>query len=403
MGVVHVTEQSSSVVAVIDDGAGQLVIGDPAAIDAVIGEWRGRGELVAAGQVVTGRELARLTQATAAAGVPAARAAQYVRTVRAAGSQTQELRLVTRSVSTGRFVSNVPATAAATAAAAPVALQLAALQVALEAAIAEITASLDRIEDKAAEVLRLASAQRAGHVWGRRRVLERMWDELRSGAPLSDTDWSAVASLGPDLEVGVESLREYLRLLTKDLTTSGSADKRAEALRTTNRTGRLDTTLRLLLGAEQALYLWQLIRIERVQSAEPDHLAATVRSARTALAEHHRLDHEASLDARSALARISVLGLTEVHRKFSAATLRAEVVPLQAQLDEFARQRGLQAEQWSTLTHPGFREALSVAVSDDVIGVGLDAASRVTASVGDTASRVTGSVSRWARRRGSSS
>ena len=44
-------------------------------------------------------------------------------------------------------------------------------------------------------------------------------------------------------------------------------------------------TLRLLLIAQQSLYMWQRLRLERVAATEPDLLAQTIESARTTLRE----------------------------------------------------------------------------------------------------------------------
>jgi len=173
-----------------------------------------------------------------------------------------------------------------------------------------------------------------------------------------------------------------------------SADDRADALAKLNETDRLGSALRLLVAAEQSFYLWQLIRIRRVETAESDHLEQTMTSARAAVAEHHRLDLELSQAARRHLTSYARLTVGEFHRTMSGRKLQREVAPLQAQLDEFAAARGLQTAAWETITNPGVRDAITAVRrrGDDVLGSGVNAVGRAG-----------GAVERWAaKRRGGS-
>jgi hypothetical protein len=369
---------------VIEDGAGTLLVGVDATLEAVLAEWSGSGDLVSRGSAVTGTNLEKLTTAL---GVGGDKVARYVRT-RMSPPPAGELRWVTRNK--GKYASNVPASAMT----GPLGPELVALQVALEAAVQEILAAVADVQDTVDEILRLASAQRAGDVYGRRRLLQRVHDELRAGNQLTDTDWSSVAGMGPDLEVGVEALRQYANLLVNELADRRSADDRAEALRKLNETNRLGSALRLLVAAEQSFYLWQLIRIRRVQLAESNYLEQTMTSARAAVAQHHSLDSELSRAARTHLTSYARLSLSEFHRTVSGRKLQREVAPLQAQLDEFAAARGLQADRWETITNPGVRDAITAIRqrSDDVLG-----------SSSFAVGRATGAVERWAaKRRGGS-
>lgn len=379
----QVVEDVSTDLVVLEDGAGALVIGDEAALHAVLDEWSERGDLVSRGSVITGTDLDVLTKAI---GASRGTVARYVRTSTTTAPPAGELRWATRGAK-GRYVGNVPASLAG----GPVGAEIAALKIALEVAVQEIVQAVAEVQDTVDEVLRLASAQRAGDVYGRRRLLQRMHAELRSGGHLTDTDWSSVAGLGPDLEVGVEALRQYAALLVTELADRRSADDRADALAKLNKTNRLASALQLLVAAEQAFYLWQLIRVRRVETAEPEHLPQVVTSARTAVAEHYRLDLELSQAARRHLRSYSMLSLSEFHRTWSGRKLQREVAPLQAQLDQFAAARGLQAAQWDSITNPGVRDAIAAARrrSDDVLGSSRSAVEKAG-----------GSVQKWAARRG---
>lgn len=370
----------------IEDGAGTLVIGDDAALEAVLAEWADHGDLVSRGSAVTGINLEKLTTAL---GVGGDKVARYVRTRTPSTPTAGELRWVTRNAK-GQYAGNVPASVAA----GPLAPELIALQIALEAAVQEILAAVAEVQDTVDEILRLASAQRAGDVYGRRQLLQRMHDELRAGHQLTDTDWSSVAGMGPDLEVGVEALRQYAVLLVNELADRRSADDRADALKKLNETNRLGSALRLLVAAEQSFYLWQLLRIRRVQLAESTYLEQTMTSARAAVAQHHSLDLELSRAARKHLASYARLSVSEFHRTLSGRKLQREVAPLQSQLDEFAAARGLQAQGWESITNPGVRDAIAAVRQrgDDVLGSGSHAVGRAG-----------GAVERWAaRRRGGS-
>lgn len=114
---------------------------------------------------------------------------------------------MTRSASSGKILANprvaVPPSAGA-AAFPPAAVALVGVQLALSQMSDQINARLDVIEDKVDAVLNLASAQRLGDVYGHQRLLRRKLEDIDSGSALTDTDWSSIASLGTDLEVGVE-------------------------------------------------------------------------------------------------------------------------------------------------------------------------------------------------------
>lgn len=366
----------------LSDGAGTLVIGDEASLELVLTDWADQGELLWPGTVVAGPRLDRLT---AGLSCPSGSVARYVRTRQMRSEDVGELRRVTRGVD-GRYLSSVRVTDVVTKASP----QLAALEIALEAAVQEITQAIADVQDTADEILRLAAAERAGDVYGRRRLLQRMHDELRGGAELTTTDWSSVASMGPDLEVTIEALRGYAVRLVSDLSERRSADDRADALAKLNENDRLGSVLQLLAAAEQSFYLWQLIRIRRVQGAESNYLEQTMVSARAAVAEHYRLDLELSDTARGFLTGFATLRVTEFHRSLSARKLRREAAPLQGQLDSFARARGLQAGEWEAIVNPGVRDALTAArrLGDGAVGRGVGA-------IGGAG----GAVERWASRR----
>ena len=70
-------------------------------------------------------------------------------------------------------------------------LQMVAVQLALKTAIAEVEESVQRVEGKVEEVLRLAHANRSGDVLGDRVTIDRMVAYLDRHGSFSDADWDS--------------------------------------------------------------------------------------------------------------------------------------------------------------------------------------------------------------------
>lgn len=274
---------------------------------------------------------------------------------------------MTRSTSTGKILSNPrvgsAGRVAGTAVAPELMIALAGIQIALCQLAERIEARLDVIEEKIEEVLRLVSAQRLGDVYGRRRLLKRRLDEVNSGGPLTNTDWSSISSLGTDLEVGVERLRQHAVQLLSTLDLDDPADKRAEKLKNVVEKGRMAETLQLLLVSQQSLYMWQRLRLERVHSAEKDFLAHTIESARSTLREQLDADRQLAANLRSTLDKYAALRVNEVHHWLAARALTKHREPIAAMVDKFIEVRGLQVDDWLETPHATVRDAINAATS----------------------------------------
>jgi hypothetical protein len=272
---------------------------------------------------------------------------------------------MTRSTSTGQILANprIAASALVVPGAGEIALALAALETTLNQIARRIDERLDVIEDKVDEVLRLTSAQRLGDVYGHRRLLKRRLAEVNRGATLTDTDWSSIASLGADLEVGVERLRQHALQQLSRFNSNDSAHQRADKLRDAVRQGRMCETLQLLLVAQQSLYMWQRLRLERVASTEHDFLAQTLESARTTLLEQLDADRELASKLRRTIETYAIIGLGEVHRQFAARTMTKYRKPLADMVDKFIEIRALQVEDWVDNRHATFRNLFDTMTS----------------------------------------
>lgn len=271
---------------------------------------------------------------------------------------------MTRSASTGKILANPRVNNPPAAVGVPaVAVALVGIEIALNQLAARIEARLDVIDDKVDQVLRLASAQRLGDVYGQLRLLKRKLNEVSAGAHLTDTDWSSIASLGTDLEVGVERLRQHAVQLLTAMNDEDPAEKRADMLKNAVEKGRMYETLQLLLVAQQSLYIWQRLRLERVNSNEPDFIAQTIQSARRTLSEQLDADCDLANRLRRTLDKYSVLRVTEVHHQLAARTLTKYRAQLTDMVDRFIEARGLQVDGWLGSQHAGLRDALAFATS----------------------------------------
>ncbi|HJP58726.1 MAG TPA: hypothetical protein VJ865_01955 [Gemmatimonadaceae bacterium] len=362
------TELDDTQLVVIPDEFGAVVVGDGAAMEVFTADWdraHGLGSVAepAKRQVdaVTklGSKLLRTTR-------PVARYVSgselWEQAAKPTSGTVVTFHQMTRSASTGKILANPQvAPAVLVPGAGEILLGLAALEMALAQMADRIDARLDVIEDKVDDILRLASAQRLGDVYGHLRLLKRRVNEIDSGATMTDTDWSSIAALGADLEVGIERLRHHAVQLLSELHVQDSADKRADQLKKAVNKGMLGETLRLLLVSQQSLYLWQKLRLERVRVSEPEFLAQTLDSARMTLREHLDADRGLASSLRRALDAHAVLRVTEVHRQMAGRTLTKYREPLARTVDSFIDARTLQVDDWLGGDHASVREALVAA------------------------------------------
>lgn len=354
----------------IPDEFGAVVIGTGHELDEFAQRWDqadGKGGIV----TLSGSDIRKLAHISPQL-IDGAKTARYVfgpslwrQVERPAPGTVVTYHRMTRSASTGKILANprigASSAAAGAAIAPPVALALAGMEIALNQLAERIEARLHVIEDKVDEVQRLASAQRLGDVYAHLRLLKRKLSEVSAGNQLTDTDWSSIASLGTDLEVGVERLRQHAMQLLSAMNVDESADKRADKLRNIVENGRMCETLQLLLVAQQSLYIWQRLRLERVYSAESDFMAQTVESARTTLREQLEADRDLADQLRRTLDKYTVLRVTEVHHQLAARTLTKYRTPLAEMVDKFIEVRRLQVDGWLGAKHAGFRDAVNAA------------------------------------------
>ncbi len=278
---------------------------------------------------------------------------------RARGTTVTYHRMVRDSNGTIRSNARIPAPGAA--AIAPQMAALMALEAAISAQFDQIHEHLDVIEDKVDEVLRLAAAERLGDIYGHHRVLARKARAMADGDALTATDWSSLAGLGPDLEVGVERLRMHVIKQAETLDSRLGPGKRAEQLEAMVRKNRLGETLQLLVVAQKSLFLWQRLRLEQVRVTELEHFEQTIASARSILREQYRADVELVVGLRELLTTHAVLKTSEAHHKIVSRSLTKHRRELESMLDQFVQARNLQLATWEGRDHATIAEAMIAA------------------------------------------
>lgn len=172
------------------------------------------------------------------------------------------------------------------------AFQTAAVGLALRTAVKNVEVAVARVEDKVDQVVSMLRSERLGNVLGDRRTLDSLVAHLDAGDPLTSTDWSSVAALGPAITRDLEKLRAHLRTQVEEVDGSWRPRQRVNEADDLLSNGLLTETLGLLLLAEHNFSQWQRLRIQRIADDEPDKLDAAIRQAKAAMQEHLAADQE---------------------------------------------------------------------------------------------------------------
>ncbi|WP_418016821.1 hypothetical protein [Mycolicibacterium fortuitum] len=162
-------------------------------------------------------------------------------------------------------------------------LQMVAVQLALKTAIAEVEASVERVEGKVEEVLRLAHANRSRDVLGDRVTINRMVAYLDRHGSFSDADWDSIAGIGPALNRTVEQFRHHADRTLRSFDPSKSIQDRADFIVSPVGRGRstVPTGARNLRGSRKNRSHRRLSILVRARIAtQPPHSSRGPRSFR---------------------------------------------------------------------------------------------------------------------------
>ncbi|MFV8230239.1 hypothetical protein [Mycolicibacterium fortuitum] len=250
------------------------------------------------------------------------------------------------------------------------AIQLIATQMALKSAIADVEQAVCRVEGKVESILDLAQASRAGDVLGTYLSIRRATEFLDQHGVLPDTDWDALASLGPALNVTVEQLRNHISRILDSFEPNLPVQDRAAKLGKAVEEKRLGETLSLLVVAEDSLYRWQQLRLARVESKEPEHLQRVIDNANELIQHQVVEDGKLYRDAKNLLDEFAKPDPIEGFRFRAVRDLAKHRSTLGDELDHFAEARRHQVAEWSAVTTPSVldaAEAVIDAVADSAL------------------------------------
>lgn len=236
-------------------------------------------------------------------------------------------------------------------------VQLAVVAAALRTAIASVEAAVERVQGSVDQILALAASSMTGDVIGHHEALAYVCKTLDETGVLPTADWQSVAGLGPVLAAGVEKLRNHIKKTLEGFDSSKPIQDRAAHLTTAVNDNRLGQSLQLLIVAEDSLYLWQRLRIERVRGTEPEHLDTVVKSAREILADHLERDQDLIDHLHAELDAYGKMKPLEIMRWMSSSQMKKDMVYLRQDVDGFAEARRGQVLDWVDHQDPTIGDA----------------------------------------------
>jgi hypothetical protein len=394
--------------------AGLLVIGDPQVVSTYTQGLRQRS--AEWGEPLTVSDVADVAAASAAVSSVAASAGSYVQLSHRSMELLAQHQLIpgqtngffqgtVRGVH-GRFAGTMDFRTVSLVANQAAALQLAAATVALRIAVENVQQAVARVEGKTDELLARARADQVGHVVAQHGVLSEMTAALDRTGSLPATDWDTVQHLGANVPGAIETLRRYVVSHVELLDPGASAQDRAKGLRRVVTGGQIGLMLQLLVLAEDSYYQWQRLRLERIQTVEPEHLADAITRANNQLAADLERDREIVGLLETTLTGFATQRPLEIIHPLAARNLQADASALKDDLAAFASARRMQIENWSEFTRPTVGDAareikartaatgrLAIqqarTLAEEVGSTTSDIRRTVTGRAGDVRSRVT--------------
>lgn len=238
------------------------------------------------------------------------------------------------------------------------ALQSAAVTLALRTAIKQVQDAVEQVADKVDRIAAMLRAERLGDALGDRRTLERLTDQVEKRGVLTATDWSSVASLGPIITRDIEKLRAHIRAQLAEAKGGWRPRARAEDAQELLEDDLLAETLALLVVAEHNFALWQQLRIANVRAREPEHLAAIVEDAASALRTDVAEDQALADGLQSIVAALAAPGALDGFAPLQTRRLEEASVRLDTLARWFAEQRTLEVAALEAHARPGFKDSV---------------------------------------------
>ena len=364
-----ITEEGELVVSVQPEGL--LVAGDPAEIEAYVERIRG---LAGSTIDVIGIDKAAVGNATGLAASAASFLGQSAKFVQLHPESLKAVqkgdlikgtdgfyRMMTRGADK-KFVSQLQWKPTNLTPQRMMSMQMVAVQLALKTAISEVEESVQRVEGKVEEVLRLAHANRSGDVLGDRVTIDRMAAYLDRHGSFSDADWDSIAGIGPALNRTVEQLRHHADRTLKSFDPTKPIQDRAQFIVKAVEGNQLGETLSLLVVAQESLFKWQRLRLARVETTQPEHVQQVLDDARDLLQRQIVEDDALFRRAREILEAVAKTAAIDGFRIWSVQGMQRDLPMLRDDLDRFAKARRAHIEEWQDFKAPTPREAANAAV-----------------------------------------
>lgn len=234
--------------------------------------------------------------------------------------------------------------------------QLAITTVALTAAIKEVQEAVERVERKVDVLKDLVEADRVGAILGAHRTLQRRAEQLEFTGSMSDTDWNAIDGLGVEIEQHIEALRSFVRKRLQAAADEGMRiSERRDAI---SYIEELAESLKLLVVAQDNLFLYQQLRLARIRDREPALLEPALAEANALLASQHDEDVRLLTAVREIVAARVEVNALEIHRFMSVRSVITTAGSIDSSLTSFAGQRTLAYDAIEVPPVPSVGEAV---------------------------------------------
>ncbi|MBW9208626.1 hypothetical protein KV100_03090 [Mumia sp. zg.B21] len=239
------------------------------------------------------------------------------------------------------------------------AIQTAAVSIALRSAIADVQKAVERVEGKVDQIKQHLDNRLRGDVIGTYRHLERVAAATNARGRLLQADWDGVAGIQNQLLRDLETLRTHVTHAAEKLTNRQRLPKREDMIRDFGaRRGDVGDMLRLILVAEQALHLWEYLRLQQVAARESDQLSSAIEDARQSLRQERELDASMVETLRASLEQARVIEPLEYRHLITKNALLRDASAFDDLLREFAASARLrELEVLAELTQPRFVDA----------------------------------------------
>lgn len=243
------------------------------------------------------------------------------------------------------------------------AMQQTATLLALRAAIKSVEEAVERVGADVTHLVALVEAERLGDALGDYRSLSALVRGLDEG-PLSSTDWSTVASLGPAIRRDLDGLRAYVLKVVAKADGGWRPGERVGEAETLLSESRLRETFEILAISEHNYASWEQLRIANVRNTEPELLESTLESAQAAVEEQRLADQELIDQLRTMTKRLTI----PVGNEGLAPRARRKLAEARSELGDiafrFARQRQLEAGSLDVVEWPGAKESARFVASE---------------------------------------